>query len=101
MANITYDLTTPFGRQTYQAVQSIRKAQSLLQSIKQKADALTVGGTVPANLEDSATTKLFGVATGGGASFYAAIQSLDAALFTTPSTWAPVQASVDLDQGSF
>ena len=101
MANITYDLTTPFGRQTYQAVQAIRKAQSLLQSIKQKADTVTGGGVTPANLEDSATTKLFGVATGSGSAFYTAIQSLDAALFTTPSTWTPVQASVDLDQGSF
>ena len=101
MANITYNLSTPFGRQTYQAVQAIRKAQSLLQSIKQKADDVTGGGVTPANLEDAAGANLFGVATGQGSAFYSAIQSLDAGLFTTPSTWTPIQASVDLDQGSF
>jgi len=101
VTNIAYSLTTPFGRQTYTAVQAIRKAQSLLQSIKQKADDVTGGGVTPANLEDAAGANLFGVATGQGANYYAAIQALDAALFTTPTTWTPVQASVDLDQGSF
>ena len=96
MARVSYDQTTPFGSKMYLAIQGIKLAQANLQRIKQVADAMTGGGATPANLELS---KEFGVATGGGANFYAAIQSLDAALFTTPASWTPVQATIDLDQG--
>lgn len=96
MASISYDQTTPFGSKMYLAIQNIRAAQSALQRIKQVADSVSAGGTTPSNLESS---PLFKVAAGQGAAFYTALQSLDAALFTTPASWTPVQASIDLDQG--
>ena len=96
MARIQYGTGTPFGSKIYQTVQAIKLAQAFLPRCKQVADSLTGGGVTPSALEGSAE---FGVATGEGANFYAALQSLDAALFTTPSSWTPVQASIDLDQG--
>ena len=96
MATISYNITSPFGSKVYLAIQAIRGAQATFQRVKQVADDVTGGGVTPANLE---TSSLFQVASGQGAAFYAALQSIDAALFTTPSTWTPVQASVDLDQG--
>ena len=96
MATITYSNTTPFGQKVYQGIQYIRNAQAIFQRVKQVADDVSSGGTNTAALE---TSVLFMVSTGQGASFYAALQSIDAALFTTPSTWTPVQASVDLDLG--
>lgn len=96
MSNISYNTTSPFGSKVYLAIQAIRGAQATFQRVKQAADAVTGGGVTPANLE---TNALFQVATGQGAAFYAAIQSIDAALFTTPGSWTPVQATIDLDQG--
>lgn len=96
MATITYSTTSPFGLKVYLAIQSIRGAQATLQRVKQAADAVSAGGATPANLE---TSPLFLVSTGQGANFYAALQSIDAALFTTPASWTPVQATVDLDLG--
>jgi hypothetical protein len=96
MAAISYSTTSPFGSKVYLAVQSIRGAQATFQRVKQAADAVSGGGVTPANLE---TSPLFMVSTGQGAAFYAAIQSIDAALFTTPGSWTPVQATIDLDQG--
>jgi len=96
MANISYSTTSPFGSKVYLAIQAIRGAQATFQRVKQAADSVSGGGVTPANLE---TSPLFQVASGQGAAFYTALQSIDAALFTTPSTWTPVQATIDLDQG--
>lgn len=96
MANITYDQTTPFGSKVYLAIQGIRDAQAKMQRIKQMADAVSGGGTQTTNLE---TSPYFMVKAGQGAAFYAALQSINAALFTTPASWTPVQATIDLDQG--
>ena len=96
MATIAYSQSSPFGSKVYLSIQRIRDAQAAFQRVKQAADDVTAGGTQPANLE---TSPLFQVATGQGAAFYAALQSVNAALFTTPSSWTPVQATVDLDQG--
>jgi hypothetical protein len=96
MARISYGTSTPFGSKINQSLQAIKLAQAFLPRCKQVADSLTAGGTNTSALEGSAE---FGVATGQGANFYAALQSLDAALFTTPGSWAPVQATIDLDQG--
>lgn len=96
MANISYSTTSPFGSKVYLAIQAIRGAQATFQRVKQAADSVSAGGTTPANLE---TSPLFQVASGQGAAFYTAIQSIDAALFATPASWTPVQATVDLDQG--
>lgn len=106
MATIAYDNTTPFGRQMQYAIQAIKLAQANLMRMKQRADSISGGGVTPSALEGvkNASGQYtaggdFGVAAGQGAAFYTAIQSLDAALFTTPSTWTPVQATVDLDIG--
>jgi hypothetical protein len=96
MAAITYSTTSPFGSKVYLAIQAIRGAQATFQRVKQAADAVTGGGVTPANLE---TSPLFMVASGQGSAFYTALQAIDAALFTTPSSWTPVQATIDLDQG--
>ena len=96
MALIVYNPQSPFGSQMSLAIQGLKRAQANIQSIKQTADTMTNGGVTPANLEGSAQ---FGVAAGQGAVFYAAIQSIMAALYTTPSTWTPVQATIDLDTG--
>jgi hypothetical protein len=96
MARVKYDQTTPFGSKMYLTIQAFKTIQANLPRIKQVADAMTGGGATPAALEGSAE---FGVAVGQGANFYSAIQSLDAAAFTTPSSWTPVQATIDLDQG--
>ncbi len=96
MSRIVYGNGSPFGGRIAILVANMRSAQANLMRCKQVADALTAGGTNTAALEGSAE---FAVGTGQGAAFYAALQSLDAALFTTPSTWTPVQASVDLDLG--
>ena len=96
MANIKYDQTTAFGSKTYLMIQNIRAAQASIQRIKQTADAVSGGGATPANLESS---PLFNVAVGQGASFYTALQAVSAALFTTPASWTPVQATIDLDEG--
>jgi hypothetical protein len=96
MARIQYGTTTPFGSKIFVAIQGIRNAQAAFQRCKQVADDLTGGGVTTSALEGSAE---FNVAAGQGAAFYAAIQSVDAALFVTPSTWSPVLATVDLDQG--
>lgn len=96
MANITYSTTSPFGSKVYLAIQSIRGAQATFQRVKQVADAVSGGGVHPEYLE---TSPLFLVSTGQGSAFYTALQSIDAALFTTPASWTPVQATIDLDQG--
>lgn len=96
MARIAYDQTTPFGSKIYLSIQGIKQAQAYLQRCKQVADSITTGGTNTTALEGSPEFK---VASGQGANFYAALQSLDAALFTTPASWTPVQATIDLDQG--
>ena len=96
MARIQYGISTPFGSKINQSIQAMKLAQAFLPRCKQVADSLSAGGTNPAALENSAE---FGVATGQGANFYAALTSLDAAVFITPSSWQPVQASIDLDQG--
>ena len=96
MATITYSTTSPFGSKVFLAIQAIRGAQATFQRVKQVADDVTGGGVNTANLESS---PLFQVGPGGGPAFYAALQSVNAALFLTPSTWTPVQATVDLDQG--
>src|SRR5260370_27306198 len=97
MAGILYGTSTPFGWKIYQTLQAIKLAQSFLPRCKQVADSLTAGGTNTAALENSVE---FGVTTRQGANFYAALQSLDAALFTTPGSLTPAQATIDLAQGS-
>jgi hypothetical protein len=96
MALITYSTITVYGMKTANAMNHIRQAMLDIQRIKQAADDITAGGTTPANLE---TNTLFSVASGQGANFYTALQSVIAALFATPSSWTPVQSLVDLDPG--
>ena len=95
MADISYayDGNTAFGLKTFQALSKLHDARDLLLAIKQKADNVTVGGTVPANLE---THPLFKVATGQGANFYNDIVALVTAI--NPSG-AAIPASIDLYQG--
>jgi hypothetical protein len=96
MAAIKYDQTTPFGAKIYLAIQSMKLAQANLSRCIDVANNITGGGVTPANLEGSVQ---FGVAAGQGQNFYNALASLNSALYATPSSRAPVQATIDLDQG--
>jgi hypothetical protein len=93
---IGYNQGTPFGSKVAVAVRDIRDAQIQLKRAMEVANAITTGGTVPTSLEGSPE---FGVSVGQGSAFYTELQSLIAAVFTTPSSWVAVQASIDMDQG--
>jgi len=98
MARITYDQTSTFGKKLAAAVQALRLAQVNLMMCKQVADSMTGGGNgvLMVNLEGSPE---FGVKAGDGAVFNDAITALTVAVFTTPATWTPPQAVIDLDRG--
>jgi hypothetical protein len=90
MARITYDKTKPFGAPISLAVSALINAQSDLARVKAVADQVTVGGTVPANLEGSAE---FGVGVAQGATFYTNLQNMIAGL-------AAITVLAQLDQGN-
>jgi hypothetical protein len=96
MATIGYNIASPFGAKVSSSVSALKLAQTNVARCIDMANDLTVGGTVPANLEGSAQ---FGVAVGQGANFYNALQALAAAVFSSPANRTPIQATVDLDQG--
>lgn len=98
MANtkIGFGKSTPFGNQLWTAITACRNARAAMQIVMQQANAVSSGGVSPQALEGSPE---FGVAVGQGAAFYAALQSINAALFANASTWQVPQAFVDLDQG--
>lgn len=93
MAQIPYDQTSPFGSKVYLAIQELRDAQYKILRCIDAANDLTGGGVTPANLEGS---KQFGVASGQGANFYNALQSIKSAIIAGGNA---LQATVDLDQG--
>lgn len=98
MAQIPYDQTSPFGSKVYLAVQELRDAQYKILRCIDAANDITAGGTQPSNLETTAVPggKQFGVATGQGANFYNALQSIKSAII---SGGIALQATIDLDQG--
>lgn len=98
MANtsIGYDRTTPFGSKIYVAVQQIELAMANFKRVKEMMDVISGGGITPSTLEGSPQ---FGIATGQGAIAYAAVQSINAALFSVPASYTPVPAVSQLDQG--
>ncbi len=98
MANtsIGYDRTTPFGSKISVAIQSLELAMANFKRVKEQMDALSGGGATPAALEGSAQ---FGVAVGQGAAIYAAVQSINASIFSVAASYTPIQAVTNLDQG--
>ena len=92
MARITYNESVTFGGLILaEAVDHLIQAQQKLSRVKSLADSLSAGGASPALLEGSAE---FGVKTGDGAAFYAAVADMK-----TNAGTVTASALADLDQG--
>jgi hypothetical protein len=91
MARITYNTATIGGAMVAEAVDHIRKARDLLVRAVSVANSISSGGATPVPLEGSPE---FGVATGQGAAFYAAVNSMK----TNAATVTDV-AIAELDNG--
>jgi hypothetical protein len=96
MPIIGYNATTPFGARIATAIRELKDAQAQLARCIDMANDLTGGGATLTALESSTQ---FGVLAGQGANFYNALASLNSSLFANTSTRAPLQATIDLDQG--
>lgn len=89
-ARLVFDKTKPFGAIVALSVAALVKATSDLARVKAVADSISAGGVTPALLESSPE---FGIAVGGGATFYADLQNIQAGL-------AAITCLPSLDQGN-
>lgn len=91
MARIPYNAVTIGGTMVAEGIDHIRKGRDLLGRAKSLADSISSGGLTTALLEGSAE---FGVSSGQGSNFYAAIGNAKTNAATVSDA-----AIADLDNG--
>jgi coenzyme F420-reducing hydrogenase alpha subunit len=93
MSRILYDQEKIGGAMVAEAVDHVVEAQNLINRAKSLMDAITVGGTVKANLEGSAE---FGVVAASGANGTAFYETVNGMKTNISAITAAAIASIDM-----